>query len=114
MPANTVKVDRSTRWGNPLRVRPDYSAAQAVADYARWLEGRALRGLAHPAQAPPTANAIKGALRGRNLACWCRLGEPCHADILLRIANDGEKTPQESGALPTEIDRPSDEREAYT
>ncbi|MER2509546.1 MAG: DUF4326 domain-containing protein, partial [Amaricoccus sp.] len=31
-------------------------------------------------------------LRGRNLACWCRIisrGEycPCHADVLLEIAN---------------------------
>lgn len=26
-------------------------------------------------------------LRGRNLACWCKPGEPCHADVLLEIAN---------------------------
>lgn len=26
-------------------------------------------------------------LRGKNLACWCKLGEPCHADILLDLAN---------------------------
>lgn len=28
------------------------------------------------------------ALRGNNLACWCPLNEPCHADLLLRLAND--------------------------
>jgi Domain of unknown function (DUF4326) len=26
-------------------------------------------------------------LRGKNLACWCKLGNPCHADVLLRWAN---------------------------
>lgn len=26
-------------------------------------------------------------LRGKNLSCWCKIGEPCHGDILLRIAN---------------------------
>jgi hypothetical protein len=89
MPANTVKVDRTTRWGNPLRVRPDYSAAQAVSDYARWLEGRTISGLDPVAHSPPTANEIRLALRGRNLACWCMLGEPCHAEVLLLIANEG-------------------------
>lgn len=26
-------------------------------------------------------------LRGKNLACWCKPGEPCHADVLLELAN---------------------------
>jgi len=26
-------------------------------------------------------------LRGKNLACWCRLDQPCHADVLLDLAN---------------------------
>jgi hypothetical protein len=26
-------------------------------------------------------------LRGRDLACWCPLDQPCHADVLLEIAN---------------------------
>jgi len=26
-------------------------------------------------------------LAGRNLACWCSLGKPCHADVLLEYAN---------------------------
>ncbi len=32
--------------------------------------------------------AISAQLRGKDLACWCRLdGRPCHADVLLRLAN---------------------------
>jgi hypothetical protein len=30
---------------------------------------------------------IRSALRGKNLACWCPLDQPCHADVLLEIAN---------------------------
>jgi hypothetical protein len=28
-------------------------------------------------------------LRGKNLACWCKPGDPCHADVLLELANAG-------------------------
>ncbi len=31
-------------------------------------------------------------LRGKNLACWCRLDVACHADVLLRYANAGQET----------------------
>lgn len=36
-------------------------------------------------EAPPLSDLT--ALAGRNLACWCRLSEPCHADVLLELAN---------------------------
>jgi len=39
------------------------------------------------AEAPPSIERIKAELRGKNLACWCRLDQPCHADVLLEIAN---------------------------
>jgi len=28
-----------------------------------------------------------GELRGHDLACWCPLDQPCHADVLLELAN---------------------------
>jgi len=39
------------------------------------------------APAPPSVERIKAELRGRNLACWCPPDQPCHADVLLEIAN---------------------------
>ena len=30
---------------------------------------------------------IRRDLTGRNLMCWCPGGEPCHADVLLELAN---------------------------
>lgn len=78
MPANTVKVDRSTQWGNPFAVTKEFGAAEAVSDFRAYVVGRLSNGTGYPLDA----------LRGKNLACWCRLdGSPCHADVLLELAN---------------------------
>jgi hypothetical protein len=37
-----------------------------------------------------TSKMIKKELKGKNLACFCKLNEPCHCDILLKIANTGD------------------------
>ena len=29
-------------------------------------------------------------LKGKNLACWCKDGDTCHADVLLKLANEPE------------------------
>ena len=92
MPPNTVSVARPTKWGNIWRVglvacacrsvgECDHnafrcqSAAHAVDAY-RWLitNGRRLR-------------QQISELRGKNLACWCPPSQPCHADVLLELAN---------------------------
>ena len=91
MPLNTVKVDRSTRWGNPFNATQVYVAHRGgalVALHEPPSLGRALDLysaylLAHCLRDP----AFLKPLRGRNLACWCKLGAPCHADVLLRLAN---------------------------
>lgn len=92
MPINTVKVDRNTVWGNPFVVGDRYevrsphfgklcgphialaSNAHAVALFRIW--------------APHIlADLDVRLLRGKNLACWCPLDQPCHADVLLELAN---------------------------
>lgn len=35
-----------------------------------------------------TVDDIRAELAGRDLACWCDQWDPCHADVLLEIAND--------------------------
>jgi hypothetical protein len=85
LPSNTMKVDRSTMWGNPFVVGRDGDRAECVARFARLLAGECgseaeqawwARALAH-----------RGELKGKNLACWCALSAACHADALLRFAN---------------------------
>ena len=83
MPPNTVKVDRSTRWGNPWSVTESVTAEMAVAYFEEMLRNapalRQVLGYPGPAE-------IRAYLRGKNLACWCS-GPHCHADVLLEIAN---------------------------
>lgn len=87
MPPNTVSVARPTLWGNPFRIGmlgvPD--AAAAVALFERALRRRDLRDDDRRFVFSP--DRLRAFLGGKNLACWCRLGEPCHADVLLRLAN---------------------------
>jgi len=92
LPPNTMSVARPGRWGNPFIIggingfRTDYpgepdvwvttnNIAEAVENF-RWLVNQGDR----PAR-------IRKALAGKNLACWCPLGQPCHADVLLELAN---------------------------
>jgi len=92
---DAVIVDRRTKWGNPYRVGGlaivtsdgrerqvlrDLSPAMAVHLYRLWVWNWDIADLSHP-----VLNV--GELAGRDLACWCPLDAPCHADVLLEIAN---------------------------
>ena len=90
MPPNTVNCARPNRYGNDFRVGEDYSfylpgaekatAAQCAELHRRFLE-------AAIEADPQAAELMRKRLRGKNLACWCKIGEPCHADVLLELAN---------------------------
>lgn len=91
-PANTVCVTRGTLWGNPFVVRPDvepgtkinyvgYTAVPTVADAIACYREYLL-------QIPDLIDKAKRNLRGKNLACFCALDQPCHADVLLQIVNE--------------------------
>jgi hypothetical protein len=90
LPAVKVTRGRTLGWGNPCKVGmfAGYDAADAVADYRKWM-GRCstVRSFDHSFGKPPAHNAIRVMLRGKNLACFCALDQPCHADVLLEIAN---------------------------
>lgn len=79
MPTNTVKVSRPGKWGNPFSV-VEYGRELAVANFRMRMDGLAAIGALDLSE-----------LRGKNLACWCRLGDLCHADVLMQMANDGGK-----------------------
>lgn len=93
MPDNTVSVCRPGKWGNHFIVSPNvrpgsrsgalYTAVPTVEDavecYRIWLTSEVNSGW---------VIAAKTELRGKNLACFCALDQPCHADVLLEIANE--------------------------
>ena len=93
MPPGAVYVGRGSRWGNPCAVgdlvmmgadhtggAPKIGPATA-ADAVLYFRKRTV----------PAALAVNPAwlepLRGKTLACWCPLDAPCHADVLLELAN---------------------------
>jgi hypothetical protein len=78
-PADAVVVARPSRWGNPFRPGVAGDRATCVELYRSAL----LRG-----ELAVTADDVRAGLADRDLACWCPLDEPCHADVLLDIAND--------------------------
>lgn len=93
MPAGTVKVDRSTRWGNPFIVGKHGTRKECVWRFILLCAGHVE--LAGPG--PRNFDEQKAflehfkknidQLQGKNLACWCSKDGPCHADVLLYIAN---------------------------
>lgn len=77
MPPNTVYVGRPTKYGNPFKVtRKDGSIYRegALRMYERHLENQLIKD-------PHFLDAV----RGKDLACWCPLNKPCHADVLLEF-----------------------------
>lgn len=129
MPAGAVKVDRTTRWGNPFDFRaPDHCwtalalgcrgdkagrIEASVKAYRAWIDppdgkrtvstefqvvmtasavldgdrGSVPVGPKVSAGMAPALAEIREHLRGKSLACWCAPGAPCHADVLLELAN---------------------------
>lgn len=92
-PAGAVVVSRPSKWGNPWDLRKYFeagftgdatTAAQHCVDaYRAWLLGESHWAHATLLDQPPDLTP----LRGRDLACWCKPGAPCHADVLLEVAN---------------------------
>lgn len=74
-PKDAVYVGRGTRWGNPFKIGRDGDRDKCIRAYRIMVESHA-----------PTVQAIRRELRGKDLVCWCA-PEPCHADVLLEIAN---------------------------
>ena len=111
MPENTVYVCRPSKWGNPFTVgetyynTAGYIGLYGVTDPKRLKkvreEGifididRSLKMYRRYMRLRMNPKSIEKdywkkeleKLRGKSLACWCPLDEPCHADILLELAN---------------------------
>lgn len=85
MPEGAVYVGRPTKWGNPFIPKHDNPMlpGRIVEDKRHaysWYFGSA-------PQNETLINAAKKELAGKDLACWCPLDQPCHADVLLKLAN---------------------------
>ena len=92
MPPNTMSVARPHAMGNPHHVGfcptcgVTHTREEAIAEFEAMFTD-------NPFLVAMTELAIKG----KNLACWCKLDKPCHADFLIRLANARAVTPGEKG-----------------
>ncbi len=92
MPEGAVYVGRPTVYGNPWHV-------ERAPGRRAWMVVNAARHTLGSFYSPDRAAywAAQGfrrdfdgdvePLRGHDLACWCPLDQPCHADVLLELAN---------------------------
>lgn len=100
MPPGAVYVGRPTEFGNPF---------ETAEQFRHWLNHNICFDLSYVdfMRLLPQRNQIEkrlDELRGKQLACWCPLDRPCHADVLCEIANrgtsaeaDGEGEGEEEG-----------------
>ena len=79
IPPDAILVDRTTKWGNPFRVRVHTVSQhlEAVNYFQRYAKERLLR-------EPDWLEPLRGV---EYVVCWCA-PLPCHADVLLSLAND--------------------------
>lgn len=109
MPEGAIYVGRPSRWGNPYVVHEhtDRCLANGYADCPDWTANNRTHatamyryGFLYPITTQPlgipSADEIRAELAGHDLVCWCPLFDkdgnrvPCHADVLLELANQGE------------------------
>ncbi|MCQ1536670.1 DUF4326 domain-containing protein [Methanosarcina sp. KYL-1] len=76
---NTVKIDRTTKWGSPFAIGRDGSREEVMEKYRDYLRKR-----------PDLLRAIPKELPGKVLVCWC-WPDPCHGDILAYLANNPDR-----------------------
>lgn len=97
MPPNTVYVGRPGKWGNPFKVGDTVKNHFGTEFKIETVEGaiNCYRNLVLIKLNPGfilghgelVMNADLSELKGKDLACWCKEGQPCHADVLLELAN---------------------------
>ena len=92
MPPNTVSVTRPGKWGNPYFPGSGYAMGGFDSEMRMVMPPatpeNCVKWYRVHAEADPWLQVeAKKELRGKNLACWCALDAPCHADVLLEIAN---------------------------
>lgn len=71
-PKNAIYVGRPSKWGNPYKIGIDGTREEVIELYKKWLSNQKYLNLEE--------------LKGKDLVCWCK-PLPCHADILLELAN---------------------------
>lgn len=104
MPPYTIYVGRPTQWGNPFKAAAGDEPGRVVAAFRALMTGNDKWFRTHSGYSwtagliysmtemcgetmAERSEKLLAPLRGMDLACWCQLDKPCHADVLLELAN---------------------------
>ena len=92
VPEGAVYVGRPTIYGNPFSVTEKMKPGTRVGGFREYITVPTVEDAIdcyrlYLNEKPELVAQIKQELRGKVLMCWCRVGQPCHADVLLEIAN---------------------------
>ena len=96
-----VDVARPGPWGNPFITHPNHAPGrtwgrdQAISVPSAEEAVECFRAMISIDDTAPGTRAYEmrhrlPELKGKNLACWCKPGAPCHADVLIEMANRPE------------------------
>lgn len=77
---NCVYIGRPSKWGNPFVIGIDGNREEVIKKYEEYVRVKT-----------NLIALIKKELKGKDLVCYCAPA-PCHGDILLKIANDGQES----------------------
>jgi hypothetical protein len=77
LPSAVLYIGRPTRWQHPFKIGPDGDRATVLATFSAMLD----------AMDPAELAVLLAPLVDKDLACWCKPTEACHADIWLQRAN---------------------------
>ena len=77
IPAGGKLVALPTKFGNKFKENVDGTLTEIIRKYEVWIMGQ-----------PDLLAKVRRELRGKDLYCYCKPGQPCHGDVLLRIANE--------------------------
>ncbi|PZR55279.1 hypothetical protein DNL40_02600 [Xylanimonas oleitrophica] len=90
-PEGAIVVTRGTKWGNPFVITHVVPTEWWVMDvkYADATSAHEASVDRYREYLPTVPDLDVTELAGHDLACWCPLDQPCHADVLLELANGG-------------------------
>jgi hypothetical protein len=94
-PKGAVVVSRPSKWGNPFVIWTSEIVLDSRSEQSWWCPRGEARGFAvrrfreelMDGRLSVTPDDVVKELRGHDLACWCKPHDPCHADVLLGVAN---------------------------
>lgn len=70
-----VRIDRTSKWGNPFRIGIDGTRDEVIQKYREWILNR-----------PELIEQVPE-LSGKRLGCWCS-PDACHGDVLIELLNE--------------------------